>query len=124
MFCSLQFSMTVMHGGGSVGKAWPWKHQHEVPVGHKVDTGTGGVASFSGSTHHTASYSRTLYGSHACMMIATCSLGSVCQMRLRLWKVNCRNATFIWTERKEKGVMSGVMLILWNLYVTRVLLPS
>ena len=26
--------------------------------------------------------------------------------------------------QKEKGVMSGVMLILWNLYVTRVLLPS
>jgi len=25
--------------------------------------------------------------------------------------------------QKEKGVMSGVMLILWNLYVTRVLLP-
>jgi len=116
--------------------AWKWKCWEglaletfimEAPVGHKTDTGTGGVASFSGSTHHAALYSGTLYCSHACMddsylyfRFRVLNEVKVVESKLQECHIHLDREK---ATQKEKGVMSGVMLILWNLYVTRVLLP-
>lgn len=128
IFCSLQFAMTVMHGSGSVRKAYSPGNIHHGSTRGTQGGHWDGRCSLILRLHSTRSFilqdslwQPCMGDSYLYFRFRVLNEVKVVESKLQECHIHLDRQK---ATQKEKGVMSGVMLILWNLYVTRVLLPS